>query len=179
MISRLVNWLGEGRTFGFALLVLWAVYFLVTAAGNLTDLLWSFGWINPAFRSGNLHWVTVTTSIYVHSTALDQVLLAGALLGEAFAGLLFCGAAIQWVKRAPTALNAARAGFLIGTTVFVAYAISVEATISYERGQNETDYWVIVGGLLLSLLVTSLRATTSPTDPNAGSTAGWAATAGI
>jgi hypothetical protein len=158
MIARLVNRLGDRRTFGFAVLVLWAVYFLVTAAGNLTDLFWSFGWIDPAFRSGNLHWVTVTTSIYVQSTALDQFLLAGALLGEALAGFLFCRAAIQWVKRVPTAQLAARAGFVIGTSVFFVYAISVEATISYERGQNETDYWVIIAGLLLSLLVTSLVA---------------------
>jgi uncharacterized membrane protein YdcZ (DUF606 family) len=100
----------------------------------------------------------------VHSAALDQILLEGALLGEAFAGLLFGGAPIQSVRRAPTAQNAARAGFLIGTTVFFVYAISVEATISYERGQNETDYWVIVGGLLLSLLVTSLVASDRVSD---------------
>jgi len=157
-MTRVMGWLEDRRTLEFGLLVLWAVYFIVIAAGNLTELLWSFGWIDPAFRSGNLHWVTVTTSIYVNSEALDQVLLAGAVLFEGFAGFLLCRAAVQWAKRAASAQAASRAGLLVGTAVFFVYAISVEATISYERGQNETDYWVIVGSLLASLLVISLLA---------------------
>ena len=156
MIKRVLGWLEDRRTLGFGLLALWAVYFIVIAAGNLTDLLWSFGWIDWAFRSGNLHWVTVTTSIYVHSEPLDQVLLLGAVLAEGLAGLLLCRAAIQWAKRGPTAQAAARAGLLVGAAVFIVYAISVEATISYARGQNESDYWVIIGSLLASLLVIAL-----------------------
>jgi hypothetical protein len=153
-----MGWLGERRTLGFGLLVLWSVYFIAITAGNFTELLWSFGWIAPDFRSGNLHWITVTTSIYVNSEPLDQVLLAGAVLFEGSAAFLLCRATVHWVKRAPTALAASRAGLLVGTAVFLVYAISVEATISYARGQNESDYWVIIGSLLASMLVISLLA---------------------
>ena len=158
VIKRALAWLEDRRTLGFLLLALWAVYFIVIAAGNFTDLLWSFGWIDWAFRSGNLHWVTVTTSIYFHSEAIDQLLLAGAVFAELFAGVLLCRAAIQWAKRSPTAQAASRAGLLVGAAVFFVYAISVEATISYARGQNESDYWVIIGSLLASLLVIALLA---------------------
>jgi uncharacterized membrane protein YdcZ (DUF606 family) len=65
-------------------------------------------------------------------------------------------AAIQWIQGAATALAASGASFLVGAAAFFVDAISVEAAISYERGQSETDYWAIIGGWLASLLVITL-----------------------
>jgi uncharacterized membrane protein len=171
MIKRALGWLEDRHTLGLVLLALWAVYFIAITLGNFTELLWSFGWIDPEFRSGNLHWVTVTTEIYVDSEPLDQLLLAGAIAFEALGAVLLCRAAVLWAKRATTALAASRAALLVGTAVWLVYAISVEATVSYQRGQNEQDYWVICGSSLATILVLALVARpseTSETDPASG-----------
>ncbi len=148
-----MGWLEARRTLGFVLLLVWAVYFTVIAAGNLSDLLWSFGWIDLDFRSGNLHWVTVSTSIYFDSRAADQVLLAGAIAFEATGAVLLWRAFIAWAKGAPTAQAAARAGLIVATSLWFVFAIITELTVSYERGNNESDYWVICASSLASLIV--------------------------
>ena len=158
MIGRFLGWLGDRRTLGFGLLLAWAIYFTVISFGNLVELLWSFGWIDWANRSGNLHWIAVTTEIWVESRALNQLLLAGAVAFEGVAAALLWRALAQWMRKAPTALGAARAGFIVGTAVWLAYAIITELTVSYQRGENESDYWVICSSSLASLLVIALLA---------------------
>jgi len=164
VIARALGWLEDRRTLGFGLLLLWAVYFAVIAFGNLSELLWSFGWIDWADRSGNLHWIAVTTEIFVESRALNQLLLGGAILIEAAASVLLWRALVLWVKKAPSAQAAARGGLLVATTVWFTYAIITELTVSYQRGNNESDYWVICSSSLATFLVIALLAR-DPREP--------------
>jgi hypothetical protein len=157
-MNRVLGWLEDRRTLGLVLLLLWAVYFTVIAFGNLVELLWSFGWIDWANRSGNLKWVGVSVEIFVDSRPLDQVLLAGAIAWEATAAALLWRALVQWGKKATSSQAAARGALLFASTLWFTYAIVTELTVSYSRGNNESDYWVICGSSLATILIIALLA---------------------
>jgi hypothetical protein len=158
VVAKFFGWLEDRRTLGFGLLLAWAVYFTVIAIGNLSDLLWSFGWLDWSNRSGNLHWIAVTTEVYVHSRPLNQILLAGAVVWEGAAAVLLFRALVLWTRRRPNAQPAARGSLLAATALWFSYAIITELTVSYSRGNAESDYWVICGSSLASLLVIGLLA---------------------
>jgi hypothetical protein len=153
-MQRLVAWLEDRSTPGLLLVTGWAAYITVVTASNLSELLWSFGWVDWSFRSGNLGYIHDATEIYFDSRAVNQLLLAGAMLWEATAAVLLWRAAALWLKRAPRVRSAAAAGLLVLSALWFAFAIGTEAFVAYDRGIDESAYWVLAAATLASLLVT-------------------------
>ncbi len=131
----------------------WAVYVTVVVASNFTDLLTSFGWIHTAFRSGNLAFLQTATRVYFHSQPVDQVLLGCVLVWEASAaGLLWYGA-IAWKGTVWRTVGAAEAGLVVIALLWMAFAIATEIFVAYDRGVNESAYWVLAVANLVTLVV--------------------------
>jgi hypothetical protein len=143
---------------GALLVTGWAVYMTVVVASNLTDLLTSFGWLHTAFRSGNLAFIQTATRVYFHSRPVDQVLLGGVLVWEASAAALLWYGAIAWNGTVWRTMGAAEAGLVVIALLWVTFAITTEIFVAYDRGVNESAYWVLaVANLVTLLVVTQFR----------------------
>jgi hypothetical protein len=143
----------QRRTFGGLLVTGWAVYMTVVVASNFADLLASFGWIHTVFRSGNLAFIQTATRVYFHSRPVDQVLLGCVLVWEASAAaLLWCGA-IAWNRTVWGTVGAAEAGLIVIALLWVVFAIVTEIFVAYDRGVNESAYWVLAIANLVTLVV--------------------------
>jgi len=135
------------------LLTAWALYLTVVVASNTTDLLMSFGWIHTSFESGNLAFMDTATKIYFRSKPVSQVLLGGVIVWEALgAALLWRGAALcyraNWAKAA-----IAEVGLIVATLLWMGFAITTEVFIAYDRGVNESAYWILAIATMATLLV--------------------------
>ncbi|MGN6166954.1 MAG: hypothetical protein ACTHQQ_02110 [Solirubrobacteraceae bacterium] len=151
-IGVLLDGLTLRRTLGGLLVIGWAIYLTVVVASNATDLLVSLGWISTRFHSGNLAFIRTATRIYFRSQPIDQILLGCVLVWEASAaGLLWYGA-LAW-KKGDLRFAAAEAGLLVVTLLWVAFAIVTEAFIAYDRGVNESMFWVLAIASLLTVIV--------------------------
>ncbi|HWF21776.1 MAG TPA: DUF2165 family protein [Acidimicrobiales bacterium] len=148
-MSRRLGW---ERVAGTLLLAGWALYMTVVTASNVTDLMQSFGWVHWTFRSGNLAYIAMTTKVYFHTRAVNQVLLAIAIVWEGTAAVLLWYAALRWA-RSRSALAQARRGLLLLSLLWFAFAICTEIFIAYERGVNESQYWTLAIAVLVTLVV--------------------------
>jgi hypothetical protein len=108
--------------------------------------------VHWTFRSGNLAYIAMTTKVYFHARAANQVLLAIAIVWEGTAAALLWRAALRWA-RSRTALAQARGGLLLLSLLWFAFAICTEIFIAYERGVDESQYWTLAIAVLVSLLV--------------------------
>ncbi len=133
----------------------WAVYVTVVVASNCADLLASFGWIHTAFRSGNLAFIQTATRVYFHSRPVDQVLLGCILVWEMSAAALLWYGAIAWNGTVWRTVGAAEAGLIAIALLWVAFAIATEIFVAYDRGVNESAYWVLAVANLVTLVVVS------------------------
>jgi hypothetical protein len=125
----------------------------VVVASNGADLLASFGWIHTAFRSGNLAFIQTATRVYFHSRPVDQVLLGGVLVWETSAAALLGFGAIAWNRTVWRTVGAAEAGLIVIALLWVAFAIVTELFVAYDRGVNESAYWVLTIANLVTLVV--------------------------
>jgi len=142
--------------FGGLLVAAWAIYMTVIVASNGTDLLASFGWIHTAFRSGNLAFIQTATRVYFHSRPVDQVLLGCVLVWEASAAALLWYGTIAWTGTLWRTMGAAEAGLIVVALLWMAFAIITEIFVAYDRGVNESAYWVLAIANLVTLVVVSL-----------------------
>ena len=155
-VLRLHSLLGgptQRRTLGALLVAGWAIYTTVVVASNLTDLLASFGWIHTAFRSGNLAFIQTATRIYFHSRPVDQVLLGCVVVWEAAAAALLWYGAVAWRATVWRTVGAAEAGLIVIALLWVAFATATEIFVAYDRGVNESAYWVLAIANLVTLVV--------------------------
>jgi predicted small integral membrane protein len=148
----------QRRTFGALLVAGWAVYTTVVVASNLSDLLASFGWIHPAFRSGNLAFIQTATRIYFHSRPIDQLLLGCVVVWETGAAALLWYGAVAWTGTVWRTVGAAEAGLIVTALLWVAFATATEVFVAYDRGVNESAYWVLaIANLVTLVVVTQFR----------------------
>lgn len=141
----------------------WAVYMTVVVASNGADLLASFGWIHTTFRSGNLAFIQTATRVYFHSRPVDQVLLGGILVWETSAAALLWYGAIAWNRTVWRTVGAAEAGLIVIALLWVAFAIVTELFVAYDRGVNESAYWVLaIANLVTLVVVTEFRRDQAP-----------------
>lgn len=151
------------------LLAAWALYTSIVTASNVTELLHSLGIWSPLFRSGNLGFIATATSIYGFSTGMNQVLLAGAVVWEGTAAILLWHAAHATRAGAAGAHAAARAGLTVLALLWVAFAIMTEIFIAYDRGLNESMYWILFGAVIVTWLTMEkgpAAHATGPHEPN-------------
>lgn len=141
------------RILGALLLIGWAIYLTVVVASNATDLLASFGWIHTSFRSRNVSFIMTTTQIYFRSQTVDQILLGCVLVWEAGAAALLWYGALDWYRSASARVAAAEGGLIVIALLWMAFAIATELFVAYERGVNESTYWVLMIGNLATILV--------------------------
>jgi hypothetical protein len=148
----------QRRTLGGLLVTGWATYMTVVVASNFDDLLESFGWIHTAFHSGNLAFLETATRIYFHSRPVDQVLLVGVLVWEASSAALLWYGAIGWQRKVWRTVGAAEAGLIVIALLWMAFAIATELFVAYDRGVNESAYWVLaIANLVTLVVVTQFR----------------------
>lgn len=143
----------QRRILGALLVTGWAVYVTVVVASNLSDLLASFGWIHTSFRSDNLAFIGTATRIYFRSQPVDQVLLGLVIVWEAGAAVLLWFGAIVWYRSASPRMAAAETGLIVIGLLWVAFAITTEIFIAYDRGISESSFWVLAIASLVTLLV--------------------------
>jgi hypothetical protein len=143
----------QRRTIGGLLVAAWAIYLTVVVASNGTDLLTSFGWIHTAFRSGNLAFIQTATRVYFHNRAVDQVLLGCVLVWEASAAALLWYGAIAWNGTLWRTVGVAEAGLIGVVLLWMSFAIVTEIFVAYDRGVNESAYWVLAIANLVTLVV--------------------------
>ena len=128
----------------------------VIVGSNFTDLLTSFGWIHTAFHSGNLAFIeTATGGVYFHSQAVDQVLLGCVLVWETSAAVLLWYGVIAWNGSVWRTVGAAEAGLIVIALLWMGFAIATEIFVAYDRGVNESAYWVLAIANLVTLVVVS------------------------
>jgi hypothetical protein len=148
----------QRRTFGGLLTTGWAIYMTVVVASNCADLLASFGWIHTAFRSGNLSFIQTATRVYFHSRPVDQVLLGCVLVWETSAAALLWYGTIAWNGTVWATVGAAEAGLIVVALLWMAFAIVTEIFVAYDRGVNESAYWVLaIASLVTLVIVTQCR----------------------
>jgi len=147
------------------LLAAWALYISIVTASNVTELLHALGIWSPLFRSGNLGFIATATSIYGFSTGMNQVLLAGAALWEGTAAILLWRAANATRTGAAGAMDAARAGLVVLALLWMAFAIMVEIFLAYDRGLNESMYWILFGAVMVTWLAIEKGPAATATDP--------------
>lgn len=153
------------------LLAGWALYITVVTASNLSDLFWSFHWENWAFRSGNLAYIATATRIYFKTEQANQALLALVIVWEGTAVVFLWLAALRWARGGEAALACARRGLVLLGLLWFGFAISAEFFVAYDRGVNESAYWILATAVLATMAVleiwASLRraAGTGSTEP--------------
>lgn len=145
------RWSGDRAT-GTALLSGWALYISVVAASNLSDLLSSFGWHDWAFRSRNLGYIAKATEVYLREPVVNQVLLAAVIVWETLAAVLLWRAAASWARTRPDRLARARTGLVVLTLLWFGFGIATELLVAYDRGVDESVYWVLAVAVLTTLL---------------------------
>ena len=143
---------------GAALLAGWALYITVVTASNLTDLFWSFHWENWAFRSGNLAYIATATRIYFRTEQANQALLALVIAWEGAAAALVWLAALRWARGSRAALACARRGLVTLGLLWFGFAISAEIFVAYDRGVNESAYWILATAVLVTVAVLEMWA---------------------
>ena len=129
------------------------MYTTVVVASNLSDLLASFGWVHTAFRSGNLAFIQTATRIYFHSRPIDQLLLGCVVVWETAAAALLWYGAVAWTGTVWRTAGAAEAGLIVTALLWVAFATATEVLVAYDRGVNESAYWVLAIANLVTLVV--------------------------
>ena len=140
------------------LLAGWALYITVVTASNLTELLWSFHWENWAFRSGNLAYIATATRIYFATEHVNQALLAVVIVWEGVAAALLWLAALRWARGGDAALACARRGLVLLGLLWFGFAISTEIFVAYDRGVNESAYWILATAVLATVTVLEIWA---------------------
>ncbi len=138
---------------GSLLLAGWALYITVVTASNLSDLFWSFHWENWAFRSGNLAYIATATRIYFKTEQANQALLALVIVWEAAAVVSLWLAALRWARGGEAALGCARRGLVLLGLLWFGFAISAELFVAYDRGVNESAYWILATAVLATMAV--------------------------
>lgn len=138
---------------------LWALYITVVTASNLSDLFWSFHWENWAFRSGNLAYIATATRIYFKTEQANQALLALVIVWEAAAVVSLWLAALRWARGGEAALGCARRGLVLLGLLWFGFAISAELFVAYDRGVNESAYWILATAVLATMAVLEIAGT--------------------
>ncbi len=137
-------------------IVAWAAFMTIVAASNATELLHAFGVWSPTFRSGNLGFIATATSIYGASNGVNIFLLAGAMAWEAMSAGLLWRAARRLGSGAADALSATRTALVVLGLLWFQFAIATELLIAYDRGVNESMYWILAIAVLATLTVAEL-----------------------
>jgi hypothetical protein len=146
-----------GRGASTLFVAAWALFITIVTASNVTELLHSLGIWSPVFRSGNLGFLAMATSIYGVSEGLNQLLLAGVILWEGSAALLLWRAAARLRGRVPGAIASARLALTVLGLLWFAFAIMTEVFIAYARGVNESMYWTLATAVLATLVIVQLN----------------------
>jgi hypothetical protein len=82
-----------------------------------------------------------------------QVLLGCALIWEASAAALLWYGTIAWNGTVRRTVGAAEAGLIVVALLWMAFAIVTEIFVAYDRGVNESAYWVLAIASLVTLVV--------------------------
>jgi hypothetical protein len=72
---------------------------------------------------------------------------------EATAAVLLWYGAIAWKGTAWRTIGAAEAGLVVIALLWMAFAIATELFVAYDRGVNESAYWMLAVANLVTLVV--------------------------
>jgi hypothetical protein len=150
------NKLAKRRSIGSILLAGWALLMTLIALTNLTDLLYSFGWISWPFRSGNVDYLTKVTSAYVSDKALSQWLLGVIVVGQFVIVAMLWRSARSWKLNKPSSARNARAALGLLSAQWFVFAISTELFVSYRVLPDTKDFMLWLTATLATLLVVDL-----------------------
>jgi hypothetical protein len=105
----------------------WALYFLLVAASNLSDVFIAMGWLSAAFpfASGNFALVAQVTSIYGTPAWINGLLFTGILLWQVAIVVLFARAFrnAEWLNLAFGASASLWVMFILADELFIAYHV--------------------------------------------------------
>jgi hypothetical protein len=127
-------------------------FYATVALSNLTDVLWSFGLVDLAWRSGNVAWVRSALGFAGKPQWLALVVVCGATLVQALVAFLYLRAAARVAWRAPGAIEAFRAATVPGIALWFGFTVGVELFLAFETVDWSKFLALIVGGLV-SLIV--------------------------
>jgi hypothetical protein len=140
---------GSLRLLGPGLLGFWAIYFVIVALSNLTDLLGSFHLLPAGWRwvSGNLAFIATSTGKFGVPGWLNPVLLGGVIAWEMLAAVLFWRAAREpsgrWLGPA----------FCVGIGLWATFILLDEVLLIFETGAEATHLRLLIAQLLTLVLV--------------------------
>lgn len=122
----------SGMLFKRLLLLFWTMFFSMVALTNLVNLLDSIGLFDWTFLdSGNVDYIKSVVSVYGIGDPPSKILLAGAMLVEALAALLFWRAMLGYGLRRDGE-RAAMAAICWGTLVWTGFVFMTEFFVAYE-----------------------------------------------
>jgi hypothetical protein len=152
-----LNWLDFDRLVR-GLLLFWMLYFTVVALTNLTDLLRHAGALPPrwAWISGNLAFVASSIGRVGAPASLAAPLLAGVLLWEALAALLFARATAR-----PDDATRLGPAFSVSLALWAVFVLLDEVLIIFETGAEATHLRLFIAELA-TLAVIRLVASARP-----------------
>jgi hypothetical protein len=154
------RWL-DLRRLGIGLLGFWALYFAIVALSNLADLLRSVHVVRADWRwvSGNLAFMASATGKFGVPVWANQVLLAGVIVWQGLAAVLFWRAARaggrEWLGGA----------FTLGISLWAVFIILDEVLLIFETGAEATHLRLLIAQLLTLVLLRLERLLERSTAP--------------
>lgn len=145
----------SGLLFKRLLLLFWTMLFSMVALTNLVNLLDSLGLFDWTFLdSGNYDYIRSVVEVYGIGGPPSKLLLAGALLIEAIAALLFWRALLGYGMRRDGA-RAAMAAVCWGTLVWTGFVFMTEFFVAYQSESVFREMLAIMVGTGLALTLVS------------------------
>jgi uncharacterized membrane protein len=83
------------------------------------------------------------------------------IVWEGAAAVLLWLAAMRWARGGEAALTSARRGLATLGLLWFGFAISTELLVAYDRGVNESAYWILATAVLATVIVLEIWATGS------------------
>jgi hypothetical protein len=149
------------RRLGTGLLGFWALYFVIVALSNLTDLLRGIRWLPAGWRwiSGNLAFMASATAPAGVPGWGNAVLLAGVVGWQLVAAVLFWRAA-----RTHGAMGLGPA-FTVGVSLWAVFILLDEVLLIFETGAEATHLRLLIAQLVTLVLLRPGGLLEAPTPP--------------
>jgi hypothetical protein len=142
-----------GLVFKRLLLGFWAMFFSLVALTNLVDLLDALGAIDWRFlNSGNYDYLRSVVDVYDVGPAVTKAMLAGALLVELVAAVLFWHALLR-LGRGGRGLRSSLVAVCVGTGVWTAFVFMTEFFTAYDSESVFRELMAIMIGTGLALVL--------------------------
>lgn len=141
----------SGLLFKRVVLLFWTMFFSMVALTNLVNLLDSIGLFDWTFLdSGNVDYIRSVVEVYGVGDPPSKILLAGAMLIEALAALLFWRALLGYgMKR--DGERAAMAAVCWGTLVWTGFVFMTEFFVAYQSESPFRELLAIMVGTGIAL----------------------------